>query len=74
MNKTITYSILIANAEHYLANSVTSIDLLCERWSGMGFILFWSILACKVVILKGSTVNGRQPVSIAYMLTPLKES
>lgn len=37
----------------------------------MGFILFSSILACRAVMLKGSTVYGRQPVSMAYMFTPL---
>ena len=37
----------------------------------MGFILFSSILAWSVVMLKGSTVYGRHPVSMAYMFTPL---
>ena len=47
------------------------VDSLAERWSGIGFILFSSILAWSVVMLNGSTVYGRQPVSMAYMLTPL---
>lgn len=54
-----------------MVNSDFTIDLLGDIWSGIGFILFCSILACRVVMLKGSTVNGRQPVSIAYILTPL---
>ena len=38
----------------------------------MGFILFSSIFACSAVMLNGSTVYGRHPVSMAYMLTPLR--
>ena len=43
-----------------------------EREDGIGFILFSSILACRAVILNGSTVYGKQPVNIAYMFTPLQ--
>ena len=43
-----------------------------DRVSGIGFILFSSIFACKAVMLNGSTVYGRHPVNIAYMLTPLQ--
>ena len=51
-----------------------SCDLLSDRWLGIGFILFCSILACRAVILNGSTVYGRAPVSMAYMLTPLHQA
>lgn len=44
-----------------------------DRYSGITFISFFSILLYKALILNGSTVYGRRPVSIAYKLTPLKK-
>lgn len=44
-----------------------------ESEGGRGFISLSTIFWCKARRLKGSTVNGRVPVSMAYMLTPLKD-
>jgi len=43
-----------------------------ETPSGSGFIWPATILACSVLMLNGSTVKGRFPVSMAYMFTPLE--
>ena len=38
---------------------------------GRGFISLSTIFWCRARRLKGSTVNGRFPVNMAYMFTPL---
>lgn len=43
-----------------------------ESEGGRGFISLSTIFWCRARRLKGSTVNGRVPVSIAYMFTPLE--
>lgn len=43
-----------------------------ESEGGRGFISLSTIFWCSARRLKGSTVNGRVPVSIAYMFTPLQ--
>lgn len=43
-----------------------------ESWVGRGFISLSTIFWYKALRLKGSTVKGRVPVSMAYMFTPLK--
>ena len=42
-----------------------------DTWSGSGFISPFCILECRVLMLNGSTVNGKLPVNMAYILTPL---
>lgn len=43
-----------------------------ESEGGRGFISLSTIFWCSARRLKGSTVNGRVPVNIAYMFTPLQ--
>ena len=43
-----------------------------ESWAGSGFISLSTIFWYKALRLKGSTVKGRVPVSMAYMFTPLE--
>ncbi len=43
-----------------------------ESEGGRGFISLSTIFWCRARRLKGSTVNGRVPVNIAYMFTPLE--
>lgn len=45
--------------------------LLLVRWRGSSFICPCIILTSSARTLNGSTVNGRLPVSIANMFTPL---
>ena len=40
--------------------------------SGNGFIWLLTILLCSALMLNGSTVKGKFPVSIAYIFTPLE--
>lgn len=43
-----------------------------ESWVGRGFISLSTIFWYSALRLKGSTVKGSVPVSMAYMFTPLK--
>lgn len=45
-----------------------------ESDEGRGFMSLSTILWCNALRLKGSTVKGRVPVSMAYMLTPLPKT
>ena len=47
-------------------------DIPLDSPSGRGFICPDIILLYNVLMLKGSTVKGRLPVSMAYILTPLQ--
>lgn len=50
---------------------VPSVFVPEESEEGRGFMSLSTILWCNDLRLKGSTVKGRVPVSMAYMLTPL---
>lgn len=70
------WSIIPCNSSNPLDPNVSqhSPGLPEESWVGKGFISLSTIFWYKALKLKGSTVKGNVPVSMAYMFTPLKEN